>query len=199
MPHVSAIVLAAGKSERMGRPKLLLPIGETTMIGNVLDSVLASSVHEVIVVVGHQADAVREAIGERRVRIVHNPDYEAGMFSSVLCGLEAVAEGADAVLLALGDQPNVPPSVIDRLIEASAATDKGLVVPSCVHEGRKRRGHPVLIDARYIPQIRELSGDQGLRELFVRHHDDIEFVPFDTPVIIDDLDTPEDYDRLERT
>ena len=79
---------------------------------------------------------------------------------------------------------------------AFAASDKGLAVPTCHHEGRQRRGHPVVIDAKYVPEIRGLSGGQGLRELFVRHADDTEFVPFDTPLVVDDLDTPEDYERL---
>jgi molybdenum cofactor cytidylyltransferase len=197
--HVAAIVLAAGKSERMGRPKLLLPIGESTVIASVLDGLLQSRVREVIVVTGHNADAVREAIGDRPVRIMHNAGYEAGMFSSVLCGLDAVAADADAVLVALGDQPNVPPAVIDRLTEAFAETDKGLAVPTCIHEGRRRRGHPVVIDARYLPEIRALSGGQGLRDLFTRHEDDTEFVAFETPLVVDDLDTPEDYKRLRQS
>lgn len=196
LPEVSAIILAAGKSERMGRPKLLLPIGRSTVIGSVLEAVLGASVRETVVVVGHDADAVTEAIGERPVRIVHNAHYEAGMFSSVLCGLGAIRTDADAVLVVLGDQPNVTSEIIDALLDAFAASDKGLVAPTCVHEGRQRRGHPVVIDARYLPEIRGLSGQHGLRELFARHEDDICLVSFDTAVVIDDLDTPADYDRL---
>jgi molybdenum cofactor cytidylyltransferase len=194
--RVSAIVLAAGKSERMGRHKLLLPFAGGTVIGSVLDGLLQSRAGEVILVTGHNADGVREAVGDRVVRIAHNAGYEEGMLSSVLRGLDEVSQDADAVLMALGDQPGVPPRIIDRIIDAYAASDKGLAVPTCHHEGRLRRGHPVVLHARYVPEIRDLSGGQGLRELFVRHADDTEFVPFDTPLVVDDLDTPEDYERL---
>ena len=196
--RVSAIVLAAGKSERMGRHKLLLPFGHTSVIEAVLDAVLGSRVTETVVVLGHNADAVIRVIGQRPVRIVHNRNYEAGMFSSVLCGLSAIRPNAHAVLVALGDQPTVTPHIIDRLIEAFAAGDKGLVAPTCIHQGRRRRGHPVLIDACYLPEIRTLSGRQGLRELFVGHADDIAHVEFDTPAIVDDMDTEADYERFGR-
>ncbi len=194
--RVSAIVLAAGKSERMGRHKLLLPFAGGTVIGSVLDGLLQSRAGEVILVTGHNAEALQEAIGSRAVRIAHNEGYEEGMFSSVLRGLDEVSQDADAILMALGDQPGLSPEIIDRIIDAFAASDKSLAVPTCHHEGRQRRGHPVVIDAKYVPEIRGLRGGQGLRELFVRHADDTEFVPFDTPLVVDDLDTPEDYERL---
>ena len=180
----------------MGRHKLLLPFAGGTVIGSVLDGLLQSRAREIILVTGHNADAVREAIGDRPVHVAHNAGYEEGMFSSVLRGLDKVSPDADAILMALGDQPGVPADIIDTIIDSFAASEKGLAVPTCHHEGRLRRGHPVVIAARYVPEIRGLSGGQGLRELFVRHADDIEFVPFDTPLVVDDLDTPEDYERL---
>ena len=132
---ICAIVPAAGESRRMGRHKLLLPFGSTTVIAHIVDQLLASVVDEVLVVVGHAGDRVAEALGDRPVTIVPNPDYRSGMLSSVRCGLRAVPEGCRAVLVALADQPTITRRLIDKLVGAYASNDKGIVVP--VHGGRR--------------------------------------------------------------
>ncbi len=187
----AAIVLAAGRSRRMGAPKVLLPFGPGTVIAHIADRIAASSVDRIVVVVGPEGDRVADALRGRPASIVVNPDPEKAMLSSVRCGLRALPEGCDAVLVALGDQPAVEAALIDRLIAARAGSGKGIAVP--VHGGR--RGHPLLFAASYGPEVLERYEDTGLRGLLAAHPDDIVEVPASDAAVLSDMDTPEDYRR----
>jgi len=186
-----AIVLAAGESRRMGAPKLLLPFGGKTVIEAVLDSVKASPVDGILVVVGAGAAVIKEKIKKYGALIVINPDYRSGMLSSVQCGFQKLPPEADAALIFLADQPAIKPYVAEALIKAFRHTQRGIVIP--VFD--RRRGHPILISAHYRAEIGSLDPEVGLRQLLDRHPQDVLEEPVDDPAILRDLDTPEDYVR----
>jgi len=188
---IHSVVLAAGLSSRMGSQKVVLPYGGSTVVGHIADELLAGAVDSVLVVVGHEAERVREALGDRRVTVVENPDYRAGMLSSVRCGLRALPDGCEAVLLALGDQPAVTSELVDEMIRSHAATGKGIVVPVC---GGKR-GHPLLFAIRYRDEVLWRFDDVGLRGLLRAHPGDVFELTTPNSAILSDLDRPEDYDR----
>ena len=186
---IVAVVLAAGKSERMGRPKMLLPFGRKTLIETVLAGVLRSRVEGIVVVLGAHRDAIEPVVSKFALRTVFNDDFGTGMLSSVLRGLREVPAAAQAVLVVLGDHPFPPATVIDRLIAAHEKTGKGIVLP--VHRGR--RGHPVLIDMRYRDAVTALDPSVGLRQLARDHPDDVLEVSVRTPAVLADIDRPADY------
>ena len=191
---VSAIVLAAGASRRMGRPKQLLAFGRSTMLGEVVEPLLLSRVQEVVVVLGHRAEEVRSSIVSSPVRVAINPEPDRGMFSSVQCGLGAVSSDADAFLIALGDQPFLRPERIDALIRAFQGHSLGIVVPTW----RGRRGHPILLDAAYAPEIMGMGTGSTVRDLVRGHAEDILEVSVRTDDVLRDIDTPEEYEEARR-
>ncbi len=191
-PRVAGIVLAAGRSTRMGQPKQLLPFRGRTILEWVVDNALASTLHQVIVVLGHEAEAVKPLMEQRGVATVVNPSYEAGQSSSLKAGLRALTREADAALFLLGDQPLITPETIDLIITAFGDSASPIVIPT--FDGR--RGNPVLFSRENFPRIGSLSGDCGARTLFEEYERDIRSVNVHTPTIHIDLDTEEDYRRL---
>jgi molybdenum cofactor cytidylyltransferase len=189
---LAAVVLAAGESRRMGRPKQLLPFGEHTILERVVDTLLTAGVGKVVVVLGHLAERVRAVLGERRVKVVINESYRQGMLSSVKCGVRAISADYDAVLLALGDQPHIECAVVSEVIRAYRAGNAGIVIP---RYGAKR-GHPIIIDLRkYRESIGNLPEDVGLNVLMQEHADDVRLIDVATEDIIRDIDVPDDYTR----
>ncbi|MCR4414804.1 MAG: nucleotidyltransferase family protein [Thermoguttaceae bacterium] len=191
---IGAIVLAAGQSRRMGTQKLLLPLGGQPVIVRVVDEVLRSSVRPVLVVVGDEGQKIVAALSGRRVTPIENADPHGDMLGSVRCGLAALPEACEAALVVLGDQPGVAADVIERLCEAFRAQARGIVVPAC----RGRRGHPLLVASRYRQEVLTHYEGIGLRGLLAAHPDDVFEVEVDSPKAFDDLDTPEDYQRILR-
>ncbi len=204
--RVTAVVLAAGESRRMGTNKLLLPWGETTVLGRTLANVGAAAVHDVLLVTGHERERV-EAMIARAWEATHadevgsvsggqlptlfNHDYANGMLTSVQAAVRALPASADAILVMLGDQPMVTADTIDRLLYAYAATPAGLVAPYC----GGRRGNPVLIDRRYFDELLALPADAAPRVLLARHTDDLLAVEVEDEAVLIDLDRPEEYER----
>jgi len=189
-----AVVLAAGKSERMGSPKMLLPFGRKTMIEKVVARVLKSPVEGIVVVLGASRNEIGRRLKAYPVMPVFNPDFERGMLSSIQNGLNALPAEARAALVVLGDQPGIPSSVVERLLAGFERSGKGIVLP--VH--LRRRGHPVLIDLKYKREIMDLDPGIGLRQLLLRHADDVLEVPVRTPSILKDIDCSGDFRRALR-
>lgn len=188
--QIYGVVLAAGLSQRMGTPKQLLPFGEKMILQTVVDVLLCLDLTEVIVVLGHEADQIQETLKDRPVTCCINSAYQEGMFSSVLCGVENIPLSADAMLLALGDQPHIDPDVGKAVVEAYQKNTAGIVIPTL---GGKR-GHPVVIDLkRYRAEIQSLSGNEGLKPVMRGHGDDTFELRVEDTGILRDLDTPEDY------
>jgi molybdenum cofactor cytidylyltransferase len=189
MDNIWAIILAAGASTRMKQQKLLLPFGGKTIIETVTQKAMSVAGNQVVVVLGADREEVKRQIGQPGLKYVVNENYTDGMLSSVICGFRALPESAGAALLFLGDQPQVPEGIAERLIEFQKTSGKGIVLP--VFQGR--RGHPVLIDTRYAPEIEKLDPTKGLKMLMVNNNHDVSEVEFEDSAILKDIDTPEDY------
>jgi molybdenum cofactor cytidylyltransferase len=188
--RVQAIVLAAGESRRMGRPKAALPFGASTLLGTVIETLSRTRVAGVTVVVGHHREVVERIAHSSGARVGVNPCPAEGMLSSVKAGIAATPE-AEAWLIVLGDQPALDPGVVDLLIERARASERSILLP--VHEGK--RGHPLLIRAAWGPEILALPTDIGLNALVRAHPEAVEEVSTGSPGVLEDIDTPEDYRR----
>lgn len=190
---ICAIILAAGESKRMGAPKQLLPFGKSTIIETVVKQISQSKVDHIIVVLGHAWEQIAAKLASLPVEITINPHYQKGMLSSVQWGLKTIENQKQykAVLIALADQPAIPTSVINRLIQAFHRRGKGIALP--VYQGE--RGHPVLIDLKYRQEIMELQNTIGLRGLMQAHPDDVLEVSVNTDSILRDIDDLQTYQR----
>ncbi|HCO92904.1 MAG TPA: molybdenum cofactor cytidylyltransferase [Phycisphaerales bacterium] len=186
---ICSIVLAAGLSNRMGVQKLLLPFGGKTVISHIVDQLLASSIGEVHVVVGHEAERISAELSGRAVSIVNNPNYKSGMLSSVRRGLRNLPEKCRAVLVVLGDQPSITTELIEQMLQSFAATEKSILVP--LYKGK--RGHPILFSERYRDEILAQYDDVGLRGLLHAHPDDVSELSVSTSAVLCDMDCPQDY------
>ena len=189
---LAAVVLAAGKSERMGRNKLLLEVAGRPLLERLLDTLDASSLDEVFVVLGHRPQDLKPIVEAHRAEAVINPDYEEGMTSSFKAGLRRVS--ADAAFLILGDQLGLDAGLLDRMTAAMEADPEALIV-SPVHQGR--RGHPVLFRHSLFPEILGLGPGETVRDVVLRHEAGHRLVEGDAWCVFD-IDTPEDYERARR-
>jgi molybdenum cofactor cytidylyltransferase len=190
--RIAAIVLAAGMSRRMGRHKPLLPFGDRTMIAHVVDGILSAGISDVVVVTGHQAEDVRNALVDRPIRFVHNADHLAGgMLSSVQLGVRVAHEHCDAFFISLGDQPTIRPETFREMEAGFTRSHAPILLPT--FEGR--HGHPILIASRLAPEILSLRPDQTLSDFTKRHAKVTLEICVDDPAVLEDIDTPEDYAR----
>ncbi len=189
---ISAVILAAGQSTRMGRPKMALPWGDTTVLGHVIDVFRAADVEDVLVVSGGHRAAV-EAIAVRcSARTVFNPHYaEHDMLSSLQVGLRAMPSEVEACLVALGDQPQVLQSTVRTLLDSFRSTPVALIVPSY----RMHRGHPWLLGRSLWDAVLQMQPPQTPRDFLQAHADRILYISVETPTVLADLDTPEDYSK----
>ena len=183
-PRVAAIVLAAGRASRMGRNKLIAELDGEPIVRRTVAAVLASRARPVVVVTGHEAAAVRDALVGLDVVFVHNPSYADGMSTSLRAGLLAVGP-ADAALICLGDMPRLAGHHLDAVIAAHQG-DETIVVPTF----ERKRGNPVLWPRRYFAEMAALAGDVGARALIERHAEHVLLLPIDDPAILVDVDTP---------
>ena len=186
---ISAIILAAGESKRMGKPKLLMPLGKSTILEQTIDNLLNSAVGEVTIVLGHRAGEMVKKIASKPVKIAENRNYRQGMSTSIITGLNLIDDRAEAVMLVLADQPFVDSQTINSLIEQFHAHNKGIVFPA--YQGR--RGHPIIFSIKYKAELLSLKGDIGGREIIEKHPDDTLKVAVNSPSINIDIDTLSDY------
>ena len=186
---IAAIVLAAGASTRMGRQKLTLPLGDGRPLVRVaVERVLDARLDDVVVVTGRDSEAVASALLGLAVRTAHNAGYVEGQSTSLRVGLDALAPGTEAVVVALGDQP-ADPRVIRRLVATFQATRRPIVAPVY----RDGRGNPVLFGAALFGELRAVTGDRGGRDVIARDSARVAEVAVDAPIPFD-IDTPEDYE-----
>ena len=191
--RIAAIVLAAGRSERMGAAnKLTLELGGTALVLRSVDAALGADVAPVLVVTGSDAESVRDALGSRHADFVHNADHAEGMGTSIAAGARALPGDIDAALLCLGDMPRVAAPHVAALCAAfDDAPADAICVP--VHGGR--RGHPVLFAAAYRPALERLTGDHGARGILEAHPGSVIEVEVPDDGVLADIDTPADFDR----
>jgi len=191
--QVAAILLAAGHSRRMGAFKPLLPFGEGTVIESCLTHLRGAGVSEIVVVLGHRADEVREHLKALGVTFAINPEPESEMSVSIVRGLEQISPAANALLIALVDHPAVDSATIRSITDEWRRGSK-LVQPE--HNGRG--GHPVLIDLSFRNELLNLDPEKGLRNFFEAHRGQVRRLPVDAPFVARDMDTWEDYVRLHQ-
>lgn len=198
---VSAIILAAGQGTRIGKQKMLLPWGKATILERVIGNVLLSGVAEVVVVLGYQAEEMRNRLepdlaanpDRNKVRIIINPAFKEGISSSLIRGIESVGKDSDAVMIVLGDQPQIGPDIMRKIIKSFIDDNKGIAVPSF----KGQRGHPVIIDMKFRPEILTLKGDIGAREVVKFHPEEVLQVDISSQEIIRDIDTWRDYEEMK--
>jgi molybdenum cofactor cytidylyltransferase len=196
---ISAIILAAGKSTRMGKPKMLLPWGDkTTILGKVISIFSSVEIRDIIVVTGGDKTLVEGEVERLRdffpVRAVYNPFFDSGgMLSSIQTGLKAVSQDAVAVMLGLGDQPQIETATAKKLIEEYARVRQGIIAPSHDH----RRGHPILMDAVIAQQLLHFDTSLSLKLFLTQHNDAISYVESGPSVLLD-VDTMDDYKRYNK-
>jgi len=189
-----AVVLAAGQSRRLGKPKLLLPFGGSTVIGCVVSALEGAGLDPIVVVAGDEAVDIAQALRATRATIVRNPNVERGMISSVRIGVSLLPAGVGRLVLALGDQPRLRADDIIHLLAEHGRLGKGIAV-AC-HGGK--RGHPVVFDGRYVGEIMAVPDSGTLRDVIHAHADDVAVVEYESDAVISDIDTQEDYDRQLR-
>lgn len=188
---ISGVILAAGRSRRMGRPKQLLRYRGRTFLQHALDCAREADLDRLILVLGHEADAILEKTDVRGVEVVVNRDYGLGQSTSVIRGLDA-AGACDGVLFQLGDQPLVESDTLNRIIGCFRKEGPGAVVP--VYQGT--RGNPALLGTCFFHQIRTLRGDTGPRRILRDDPDRVRLLPVEDEGIVRDIDTPEEWARL---
>ena len=186
---ITAIILAAGESKRMGQSKLTLEWGKKSLLEENLDHFLDSGVDEITVVLGYQAAEMERLIGDRSVTIAINPAFSKGMSTSVVVGVNIMSPRTQGIMLALADQPSVDSATINKLIDAFNEQKKGIVVPVF----QRKRGNPVIFDIKYRNELLSLKGDIGGREIIGHHAKDVLEVPVENKGVLIDIDTPDDY------
>ena len=191
---ITGLVLAAGRSERMGTLKQLLPFGSVTLIEQVVRTLTRSRLgKDVVVVLGHRAEEIVARVSGLPVRFAYNPDPEGDMISSIRCGLAYIPPD-QAILVALGDQPLVTTGTVNRLIAEYERRPEGMVLP--VHDGK--RGHPMIVSPAFREEILFESNPGGLKGLRDRHAESVRLVPVDTDAVLIDLDYRSDYEEALR-
>ncbi len=186
---ISAILLAAGESRRMLEFKQLLSFEGKTFVQCCADNLLASGIGELIVVTGHRQEDVRLSLKDRQVRFAHNPDYLTGMSSSIKRGIQSISKDAEAVLIALSDQPQIGSEIILHLLDAFRRQRPLIIVPT--YNGRN--GHPVILDIRLKEEVLSIDPDQGLRQVVHAHANEVVKIEAAGEEVIFDFDLPEDY------
>ena len=187
---IAAVVLAAGQSRRMGQPKLVLPWGDTTIIGRVVQVLQQAGITETVVVTGSQPALIEAALQDRPVRCVYNPNYLTDhMLISLQTGLNALPETAGSALIVLGDQPQIEPEIVRAILLCSSSFREKLIIPSY----QNHRGHPWLLPRSFWPELFTWHPPQTLRDFIVKHSSQIHYLPVSSSSVVADIDTPADY------
>ena len=197
---ISAIILAAGASSRMGQAKAAMPFGQTgeTVLSRVVSTLLSGGVPAVVVVAGAHIDAVRHAMprNEHRVRVIEHSSWQQGQLSSLLAGLQAIdAPLLEAVMVTPVDVPLVTPATVAAVIGAWRRTRAPIVRPAA----GERHGHPVIFDRSVFSDLRSADPNIGAKAVFATYRDRIVNVEVKDSGAFEDIDTPEDYERLLRS
>jgi molybdenum cofactor cytidylyltransferase len=195
MVRVSAILLAAGESKRMGVDKLLLPWEEKTILMHCVHTLLRSKAKEVIVVLSDRTKGMESQLKGRRVKVVMNPHYRRGMSTSIQKGIRATDFNSQGILIALGDMPFLLTRTVNALIRAFAQEKGEIIVPSF----QGKQGHPVIFHKRFKKELLQLKGDVGGRSIIERHPEVVRLVFIKSTGVIKDIDTWKDFKKQKKT
>jgi molybdenum cofactor cytidylyltransferase len=193
---ISAIILAAGESKRMGKPKMLLAWGNNTVLGHVISTFYAAGVQDILVITGGARDSVEKLVSQYGAQSVFNRDYRHGeMLSSIQNGLQFLLSErtqVEAALIGLGDQPQVQTGVVQRICDTYREGNSRLVVPSF----QMRRGHPWIVSQSLWDDLLKLKTPKSPRDFLNEHAEQIRYIEVGTSSILADLDTLEDYEKF---
>ena len=197
--EVAGILLAAGSSTRMKRPKQLLQVGEETLLGRILKETLDSDLDKVVLVLGHKAKEIRRGLDRLldhpRLRVAENRHYRKGISSSIIAGLSEIEDSHDHAMVLLADMPRIDTRLINILLQKYLASG----LPLGAVRIKNRRSHPVIFSRKIYPELRRLQGDRGARELFQKFRDKVMLVEPEGSYDDRDIDTLEDYVRFRES
>jgi molybdenum cofactor cytidylyltransferase len=189
---ISAVILAAGESRRMGQPKMLLPWGDVTVLEYVISVYMKAGLKDILVVTGGARKQVETLLEKFPVHVIYNEEYARGeMLSSLQCGIRALPRQARAMLIGLGDQPQVREISVRLVCDTFRETGSGIIVPSY----QMKRGHPWLVARPLWKELMDLRAPQSPRDFLNHHAKSIHYLNVDDPGILADLDTPQDYQK----
>jgi molybdenum cofactor cytidylyltransferase len=190
---IAAVVLAAGKSSRMKKPKLLLPWGESSVIRSIVSTLVLAKIEPIIIVTGAYQDLIQNELAGLNLLFVHNPNYEKGeMLSSLQVAIKTMPVQITALMIVLGDQPFLNIEICEKLCKEYQKFGSGMVIPSF----QMRRGHPWIVDMKYLPEIMNLDNSQlTLKDFIDKHTGDIHYLNVNNDDVLKDMDTVEEYNR----
>lgn len=189
---ISAIILAAGMSSRMGRPKQLLKVGYSTLIRIVTENVLVSNVDEVCVVTGYKQKEVSGAINDLPVKVVFNPRYKDGQSTSLALGVNSISDSTSDFMIFMVDQPMISASLINMLIAEFQKRRCLVLRPVC----KGLPGHPVIFRSSLREELKILKGDEGARQVLKKLEGNVVYLPVSDEAVVFDVDTPKDFEEL---
>ena len=199
MTITAGLLLAAGCSSRLGSPKQLLPYGRSTLLGHILRQVLNSDLDRVVLILGYQAQRIKDSLGRRgrhpKLEIVENIQYASGVSSSIVAGLQKVEAECDHVMILLADMPQVTTQLINHLLRRAARCHS----PLCAVKMPHGRSHPVIIGSQFYGELHRVQGDVGARHLFLTYPDLVHLIEPLGPYEGGDIDTMADYLRIKET
>ncbi|SEN76286.1 nucleotidyltransferase family protein [Lihuaxuella thermophila] len=198
MPNVGALILGAGMSKRMGKPKLLLSLKGKPLFRYAVETALASGLNPVILVGGQHVDEFKKQTADLRdVEIIANQSYHTGMSSSIQTGIKALEGRTDAAIIFLADQPLVPCLVVEQLLQDyRTCRPHGVLIVRPLYNGRQ--GHPVLFDRQLYKEFEKIQGDEGGKSIIQRHQHKLKLVSFENSIWNTDIDTYEDLRVVEQ-
>jgi molybdenum cofactor cytidylyltransferase len=189
--NIAAIILAAGRSRRMGTQKLLLPWAGQTVIGHIFQQVVGAGIDNVLIVASVDRQAIAATLAGKKFELVENPNPDGDMLSSIRCGLRALPAKCDAALIVLGDQPGIRSPLVTQLLSIYMQFQRGIVLPMAA----EKRGHQVVLSAKYFAEVLANFDGTGLHGLLDAHADDIEILSLNDAAQLADIDYPPDYQR----
>ncbi len=189
---IAGVILAAGSASRMGETKQLLAFKGRPILEHVITNARQSNLYEIIVVLGHDTDAIQQNVDFSGTKAVTNSEYLKGQSTSLIKGVKTISPICDAAMFLLADQPLIKSNIINNIINAFEASHKSIIIPYY----KKIRGNPVIVDRALFPDLNSLSGDTGPRVLFKKFKNSIFKIPIHDKAILIDVDTNDDYQKL---
>jgi molybdenum cofactor cytidylyltransferase len=191
---ISAVVLAAGQSKRMGQNKMLLPWGVSTVIDYIISTLLDAGVEDIHIVVGGLRKHLSKALRNYQLKIIYNKDYRNGeMLTSIKLGIQSLPDETEAALIVLGDQPQIDASIVQAILKRYSSSMSQLIVPSY----KMKRGHPLLIARPLWNSLLKTTSPMTLRDFLELNNKLIDYLVVDNQSVVQDMDTPDDYFRYK--